>query len=165
VQAPHLTLVRITPPPGDDRLTFSGRVLFPVPYDPPLDPIHKGVRVLVTDATRATVVDASTATGFYDAATGRGWTANARGWKYRDRNGVGIVRVGLKVSAAAPGLIRFGVKGRSGSWPVSPSHLPVRGMIVIDAPEATTGQCGNADFPGPTPSCSFNGSGSALRCR
>ena len=120
---------------------------------------------MVTDATHAAVVDASTATGFYDVGTGRGWKSNASGWKYQDRNGVGIVKVGLKLSRSAPGLIKFVVKARSGSWPVIPSHLPVRGMIVIDAPNATTGECGNADFSGPAPTCTFNGSGSSLRCR
>ena len=163
VQAPQLTFTRITPPPGDDRLSFAGRVLFPQPYNPPLDPIGKGVRVVVTDSTRATVVDVSSGTGFYDGT--RGWKATASGWKYRDRSGVGIVNVGLKLSRSAPGLIQFKVKARSGSWPVSPSHLPVRGMIVIDAPNATTGECGNAAFPGPAPACTFNGAGSVLRCR
>jgi hypothetical protein len=165
VQRAKLSLTRLAPPPGDDRLAFSGRVLFPVPYNPALDPIHKGVRVYVTDSTLETLVDVSTATGFYETATGRGWKANASGWKYQDRSGVGIVKVGLKLSRSAPGLIKFTVKARSGSWPVPPSHLPVRGVIVIDAPNATTGECGNADFPGPAPSCALNGSGSSLKCR
>jgi hypothetical protein len=84
----------------------------------PLDPIHKGVRVYVTDST-------------------------ASGWKYRDRSGTGIVKVVPNLSRSAPELIPFSVKGRNGSWPVSPSHLPVRGTVVIDAPNASTGarQC------------------------
>ena len=165
MQLPKLALARIAPPPGDDRLSFSGKVLFPIPYNPPLDPIQKGVRVLVTDATRAAVVDASTATGFYDVSTGRGWTTNASGWKYRDRSGVGIVRVGLKLSQRSPGLIQFRVKGKGGSWPVVLSHLPLRATLVIDAPNATSGECGNADFSGLAPTCSFKGSGSSVRCR
>jgi hypothetical protein len=34
-----------------------------------------------------------------------------------------------------------------------------------DTPNATTGQCGEATFPGPSPVCTFTASGSTLRCR
>jgi len=50
---------------------------------------------------------------------------------------------------------------------MSPAHMPLRGTMIIDSPLATTGQCGEALFPGPAPAahCAFNPSGSTLRCK
>jgi hypothetical protein len=53
----------------------------------------------------------------------------------------------------------------NGSWPATPADLPLRATLVLDTPNATTGQCGEATFPGPSPVCTFTASGSTLRCR
>src|SRR5436190_24064075 len=44
--------------------------------------------------------------------------------------------------------------------------MPLKGTMIIDSPPATTGQCGEALFPGPAPAphCAFNPSRSTLRC-
>jgi len=59
------------------------------------------------------------------------------------------------------------VIGKHGSYAMSPADMPLKGTMIIDSPLATTGQCGEALFPGPAPAphCVFNPSGSTLRCR
>jgi len=39
--------------------------------------------------------------------------------------------------------------------------------MIVDSPLATTGQCGEALFPGraPAPHCAFNASRGTLRCK
>lgn len=64
--------------------------------------------------------------------------------------------------------MKFTVVGKNGSFPVLPGKLPLTGTLVLDAPVATTGQCGEAKFPGPSSpaaSCAFNGSGSQVKCK
>jgi len=43
--------------------------------------------------------------------------------------------------------------------------MPLKGTMIIDSPLATTGQCGEALFPGPAPHCAFNASRGTLRCK
>jgi len=45
--------------------------------------------------------------------------------------------------------------------------MPLKGTMIIDSPLATTGQCGEALFPGPAPAphCAFNASRGTLRCK
>jgi hypothetical protein len=83
------------------------------------------------------------------------------GWKYRSRTGTGIASASLKVSHSVAGLIKFNVKGRNGTWSVDPTHLPIGGMLILDPPNATKGECGNAAYPG-APSCVL--SPSSLKC-
>ena len=99
-----------------------------------------------------------------------GWKTNPAGtaWRYRNPQGPsGIVRVRVRSRGVTPGRLRFVVIGRHGSYAMSPAHMPVKGTMIIDSPLATTGQCGEALFPGPAPAphCVFNPSGSALRCK
>lgn len=161
--APRLTLSRILPPAGDDKLAFAGSVTLPVSPNPPLDPATNGIRVLVDDQTHAVIVDETVAGGPYDSLLGYGWTTSASGWKYRSHTGPGIVKVALKPSRRTAGAIQFSVKGQNGSWPVSPSGLPLRATIVLDPPYAMTGECGEANFA--AASCAATGSGSTVRCR
>ena len=66
-----------------------------------------------------------------------------------------------------PGKLKFVVIGRHGSYAMSPASMPLKGTMIIDSPLATTGQCGEALFPGPAPAphCAFNPSRSTLRCK
>ena len=50
---------------------------------------------------------------------------------------------------------------------VTPASLPLRATLVIDVPTASTGQCGEATFPGPEPAphCGLNGNGKTAFCR
>ena len=101
---------------------------------------------------------------------GAGWTTSRGGrrWFYRNDAGVlGIVRVRIVRSRRDPGSLKFRIFGRHGNYAIAESEMPVKGTLVIDAPIARTGQCGEALFSGssPSPHCAFNASGTALRCR
>jgi hypothetical protein len=167
VAKPRLAIKRLTTPPGDDGLVFKGEVALPFPFQPTFYPPGKGARVTVHDAAGAELVDATIPPGFYDALTKTGWSANTAGttWRYRRPVGIqGIVKVVLKHLTSTPGVIRFAVRGKNGAYPVG--TVPVAGTMVIDAPHATSGQCGEASFPGlPGPACTFNTTGSVLNCR
>jgi len=158
-----VTLTRVAPPPGDDRLAFAGKFALPVPFNPPLDPATKGVRILIDDQTQSLVADESVPGGAYDPLTRQGWTTMTSGWKYRRHDGSGIFRVAIKPSRSTPGLIQFSVKGRNGSWPVSTSAFPLHATFVLDPPNATTGECGETVFS--PPSCTASGGGATVRCR
>ena len=135
-----------------------------VPTVPTIDPLIKGARVLVNplDSPLQAILDVTIPGGALDAATHIGWRSNRAKTSFRYSNPAGlqgITKVIIKLSAKQPGLIKFRVIGKKGSFPVLPADLPVKGTLVIDSPIAKTGQCGEALFPGPrpTPSCAFNG--------
>jgi len=160
-----ITLTRVLPPPGDDRLAFSGKFALQTPFNPPLDPATKGVRILIDDHTGTVVADETVPGGAYNSVTRQGWTTNASGWKYRRHDGNGIIKVGIKPSHTTPGLLAFSVKGRNGSWPVSTagSALPLHATFILDPPYAATGECGETVFS--TVSCTAGGGGATFRCR
>jgi hypothetical protein len=150
------------PPPGDDKLTFAGDMTLPVPYNPPLNPVSKGVRILLADASDNILLDATVPGGAYDPVTGTGWSTSASSWRYRSRTGVqGIVKVLLKPNAS--GLFKFIVGGKNGSYGVPANALPLHATLVIDSPTAMTGQCGEVHYG--AGSCAFNGSATTVRCR
>ncbi len=166
-----LTIVKLQTPPGDDKLKFSGQ-FGAVPTTPAVDPVTKGIRFLVNDATGAVVLDAIIPGGAYNTANRAGWKANGAGtaWTYKNAGSPvplisGITKVSLK-KQKTPGLFKVSISGKAGSYAVSGSNLPVVATLVIDSPFAASGQCGEAFFPGPppVPSCTLSASG-ALKCK
>ena len=153
-------LKKLVTPPGDDRLKFKGTIV--VPTTPAIDPVTKGARLLLDDAASMPIVDVI-------LPGGPAWKANAAGtsWRYADPNGPrGIVKLRMKASKKTPGLLKFIVIGRNGDFAVTSAQIPVKGTLVVDAPMAITGQCGEAVFPGaPSARCAFNATQSRLRCR
>jgi len=77
------------------------------------------------------------------------------------------VKVRVRQRGTTPGRLRFVVTGQHASYALSAASMPLKGTMIIDSPLATTGQCGEALFPGPAPAahCAFNPSGSTLRCK
>ena len=172
VVSPKVTISKLLSPPGDDKLTFKGDMMFPFPYNPPFYPVGAlsgvGARVILADAQGAVLFDVSLPTGFYDFQALSGWTGSGSGsWTYKNTAGIQhITKVVLKLVKSTPGLIRFTVTGKNGSWPITPQRLPLHGTVVIDAPVADTGQCGEATFPGlPGASCALTTNGAALKCK
>ena len=169
---PRLLVKKLDTAPGDDRLIFKG-TLNGVPTTPSIDPVTKGARIVIDDPNSATpaIVDVTLPAGAYSSATQKGWKANGSGtsFKYLNAAGLGgITKTIIKVSTKAPGEVKFTVVGKNGSFPVGASQVPLTGTLVIDAPVARTGQCGEAKFPGPpnpTSTCAFNGSGSQVKCK
>ena len=162
VANPAILINRLDTPPGDDTLSFRGRVLLAHPFAPTLDPPTYGVGILLTDASAARLVDAVIPGGAYDPATKVGWRTAASGkrWRYVNKSSSpanGITGVVIRdLSAKQPGLIDFRVTGRNGAY--ASGTLPLTGFLVLDPPTAETGQCGAA-----TPACT--GDGRTVRCR
>ncbi len=52
----------------------------------------------------------------------------------------------LKALSSAVGKYKWAVKGKNGNYAVNGANLPLTGTMVIDVPNAKTGQCGEATF-------------------
>ncbi len=168
----QLSIVKLLTPPGDDRLKFKGSFAA-VPSSPTVDPVANGIRVVVVDGPGNVVLDATIPGGAYAAAQKAGWKANATGtsWSYKNSGTVvplenGIYKVSLK-KQKQPGLYKFGIAGKNGSYGFAASNLPLTGILVIDSPTAETGQCGEAHFAGPAPFplCTFSAGGNTVKCK
>jgi len=163
VDQPKLTITKLATPPGDDKLAFKGQMMLPFPFSPALDPGSRGARVLL-EGTAGALLDVTIPGGAFDPTTHTGWRANTAGtaWTYKSPTGVlGIRKVQVKTVPTQPGLVRFAVAGKNGSYPVAPSDLPLRATMVLDA---LSGECGEASFTAPMPTCAFDATGNTLRC-
>jgi hypothetical protein len=161
----RLRVRKIQTPPGDDILNFKGWM--DVPTEPTIDPVTKGVRIIVesNQPSAAPVLDAM-------VPGGEGWKANKKGdrWRFRATdNPDGVVKVKMKLGRKRPGL-RFLVKVKGGDLPIGDEDLPLKGTFIVDAPQAFTGQCGEAFFQSAAPDdrknrCTMSKSGNKVRCR
>src|SRR5262249_21259854 len=106
---PKLTAGKLLPPQGDDKLSLSGEAV--IPLSPPLDPPGRGIRLLMTGATSASLLDVTIPPGAYDALSKTGWKSNGAdtSWTYEGPGTVtaGIQKVSVKRDAAVPGGIKF----------------------------------------------------------
>jgi hypothetical protein len=166
VEKPQIVLSRLNTPPGDDRLKFKG-TLNNVPVTPAIDPVANGVRVLIDGAPgTGNVLDVTVPGGSYNSSLLTGWKANSSGttFKYLNKLGVqGITQVIVKLNVNEPGVVRFTVTGRDGSFGVTPAQLPLTGTFLLDVPIATTGQCGEMSFG--DANCVMSGTGSTAKCK
>jgi len=160
IDGPKLTLGKLSTAGGDDTLAFKGAMTLPT--TPALDPVATWARVIVDG-----VLDATIPGGAFAAGTKTGWKAGKHG-SFSYRNGAGgiggIAKVDLKGSAKKPGSITFTVAGKTGSYTVDPAHLPRQATLSIDA---GTGQCGDANFPGPPPApdCVYKAKSGKMQCK
>src|SRR5262249_41872109 len=162
---PKLTMGRLGPPPGDDKLKLKGRMT--IPTVPGFDPSTQGARVLVQDVLGGTVLDVSVPPGPYLVGLGSGWKVTGSGWQYRNRTGLqGVTKIAVRRAGSNPGLLTVSVNGKNGSFPVTPSQVPPRFTIVVEGTLGLHGQCGEAVFGGPTlSSCSLSSTLVTLRCK
>ena len=172
----NLRLKHLAARPGDDQIRFNGSLTVPQPFSPAFDPAGKGVRFLIDGATGRRILDAVIPGGRFDPATQSGWKPGAFGaiWTYRNSGRVlplvgGVQKVVLTTPSSRSTFpaLKFAVIGKHGTYAVSPSDVPLRATMVIDAPIASTGQCGEALFPGPppAPSCAFARLAGTLVCK
>ncbi|HEV7731331.1 MAG TPA: hypothetical protein VGR62_04175 [Candidatus Binatia bacterium] len=149
-----LTLTKVGAPGGDDGLKLSGEMT--IPTVPAINPLANGARIVVTD-TAGTVADVT-------IPGGAGWKANGSGtaFSFTSKTGIaGITKVTVKTRPSAPGLVKLGVTGKKGTFATTPANLPLVATFALDV----DGQCGVADFTGPTPICAFSGSGTTVKCK
>jgi len=147
--------------PGRQRVRVAAVVN--VPTTPTIDPVAKGIRIVIADA-EGDKIDLVLPPGAPDPITGSGWygTGSGTAWKYRDRQGQenGIMKALVRRRGPDSGELKLVVFGQNGTYPL-PLSPPVRASIVIDAPTATTGQCGEGTFD----LCFFRNQGAKLLCR
>jgi hypothetical protein len=160
----QLTVTKVGPPPGDDRLTFKGAFLLTPPVGPTLDPVAKGFEVRLVDSGTA-VLDTKLPAGAFNRATKTGWKVNGTQTKWRFVTATPAVTGGLfktvltDKSAKTPGLVTFLVKGKAGSYGVSPA-------VEADVVLPDSGQCFAATWPRTPParpSCALKGT--TLKCK
>ena len=129
---------------------------------PGIDPVTKGLRLLLTATGGASVLDVTVPGGI-------GWKmASSHRWVYRNKIGFqGITSVTVAESSSTPGRLQVRAQGKGLSLLVPPASLPLTVTVVVDAPLATTGQCGEIAFtgPAPTPACKLNGTATRLVCK
>ena len=166
---PKLKLTKFTTGPGDDTFTFTGELDFAVA--PVLDPPATGARLIVEDGAGDPLFDVAVPAGAYDPFTRTGWTSNGAGtsFTFRSPTAVGglLNQVKLSKSASRPDLIKLRATGKKGAYAQNPIVLPLAAIVVLDAPTAATGECGEIHYLETplVPSCAFNVSGSTLQCK
>jgi hypothetical protein len=164
---PRITVTRLLPPPDDEVLKVKGIAIIPAPIVPPLRPHEDGLRFVLATALGDTLLDVSVPPGLKDAS-GTGWTPHPTSWTWQSVTGLQGVRVvKVKISGSGPGYIAFKVVAKNASLPVTGGDLPLTATIVFDPPQATSGRCGDARFPGPppVPACAIDGAANKVRCR
>ena len=154
---------------GDnDTLTFKGEMTLPHPFVPALDPAANGVRVILHDVG-GNLIDAFVPPGAFTRESGVGWKVSVGRWSWIDKtltNPFGIDKVVVQDrSSRQPGLVKFVVKSRKRTYSEFTQHPPLSGVLVLDVPQATGGQCGTATFPGPPPAPTCTPMGPTLVCR
>jgi len=152
---PKLTLTKLLPPGGDDRVKFKGDITG-VPGT--VNPATAGVRFLLTDVTGATMLDAL-------IPGGTNWSSGPTTWIYRNKTApiAGITKIELK--SRTPGEFKFIIVGRNGTYLV-PSTSTVHATLVFSPPLGTTGQCGEATFVDGSPdTCRILGAGAKILCK
>ena len=162
-----LTMTKLASATGTPTLKLTGRATLASPAV--LDPRTTGVRVVITDAFGATIVDAPVPGGSYDPTTKTGWkvNGNATKWTYGNPAGSsGITKVVFRdQSAKTPGGVAFAIAGKHSGWHVD--DAPGVATLVLDAASGANGRCADAPFPGPppAPSCTFNATRTMVKCR
>ncbi len=147
-----IKLTKQLAPAGDEGFLFKGTMA--VPTTPAIDPAVRGVRVLLTDITGATVLDVT-------VPGGAGWKTNKTKTKcsFKRSPGLqGITKIRVTRKSLSNGQLKFSVKGKQGAFTMG--ALPSTGTFVVDSPLATTGQCGEA-----TPPCLRLAKGKTIRCK
>ena len=165
---PKLRIRKLNTPPGDETLRMSGTLN--IPLSPTLDPQTKGARFLVTDSNGGTILDVTIPGGAYDSILKIGWKLTRKGAfaTYYDRSLTpthGIYKAVLHTTKI-PGELKFSLLGKKSNYSVSALALPVHATVVVDSPQATTGQCGEVLWPGPlrpSPTCTLSSKG-ILNC-
>jgi hypothetical protein len=163
----RIVLQNVLLPTGDDKLTLKGQIT--IPTTPTIDPVTKGMRVIIGTAEPSTLLDVAIPGGAYSGASKIGWRRSPTGTKWSYKNGAPtmsnpILGISLSTSPRSPGVFKFTVRAKNGAFPTNVSDVPLRATIVIDPPFAADGQCGEVSFPSAA-SCKFNPSLSSVVCK
>jgi cysteine-rich repeat protein len=169
VARPRLVVSRLLSFESDDTLKMKLEAAG-VPASPPIDPLANGLRVLVTSASGAEVLDATLLPGAYDPDSRAGWSESRTSWRYRNAGKVapapgGVSRVSIKSVTGTPGSYKISVTAGDGSFDTAVA-LPLRVDVVFTPPLGWNGQCVEVDFSGttPEPTCVLTSRGGTVKC-
>jgi uncharacterized delta-60 repeat protein len=137
---------------GNDELEVRATAHLPLPVTPTLDPVAKGLRVLVEDGGRGIVADTTIPPGAYDPTTRIGWRRSSNGtrWKYSAPQTPGrlhLRRASVKTKPSEPGRIDVAVQSNRGEFTRGLRPVPYAATIVLDGAAL---QCVHLSF-GPCP--------------
>jgi len=151
--SPRVSLKRLGPPAGDDKLAVRGAVTPLAPTD--VDPSLTGFRLRVADTDETVVVDVT-------VPGGAPWKARGgRVWSYRSKAGPGGVQ-SIRVRQRRPGD-PFDVKiAAKGTFATPAVDAGLRAAVDL-APGAPVAACGDTTFAAET--CLRGGGGTQVTCR
>jgi hypothetical protein len=160
-------------PDADDTMKLKGRCV-PFPESPAIDPVSRGLRIVVQDRNGNNVVDALIPGGAFESTTKAGWRTHrfpsGLTALYKNTGALlplvqGIRKVKLVVREGL-GITKFSVSGKRGDYRLA-LNLPLKVTVIVDTPVAATGQCCEMLFTGtpPNPTCSVVGVDATVRCR
>lgn len=159
----RLRLRKIQEPAGQQHVKMKGSMT--VATVPTIDPLAKGLRMVIRDATGVVSTDVTIPPGEMTPENRRGWRRVGMGdaFVYSDREGSveGIKQVSFRHHGG--GAIKFAIFGKDGPY-LPPAVLPVTVTIVVDSPVAAGGQCAEVTY-GDHPGCFYLNSGNKLICR
>jgi uncharacterized delta-60 repeat protein len=151
---------------GNDELTVRASGSLPAPPSPAIDPVAKGLRLVVRDGGRGTVVDAHVPPGAYDSATRTGWRRSANGlrWKFSAPQTPGRVhvrRASVRTVGGGSGFLDVQVQSSRGEFTRGLRPLPYAATIVLDGLAL---QCLELDLFTPD-TCLLVRGGTTVSCR
>jgi hypothetical protein len=165
-----ITVTKLLTAPGDDKVKFKGYLV--LPQTPTVRCDLNGVRLLLQKQDGSFILDTTLPPGTYDTVQKVGWKANATQTKFTYKNAGaptplidGINKVSIGVITKTPGLIKFGVSGKLGSYgPIAGTDLPLKGTVILDvAPHEGTSQCGETSYL--PANCVLAGGGGTVKCQ
>jgi hypothetical protein len=151
---------------GNDELTVRATAELGLQATPPIDPIAKGLRLLVEDGLRGIVADTTIPPGAYDAGTRTGWRVSANGtrWKFSAPQAPGRLRVRratVKMKPGDPSGIAVEVRSNRGEFTRGLRPLPYAADIVFDGLAL---QCVHLGIFAPA-TCPLIRAGTTVSCR
>jgi hypothetical protein len=166
----RLAFSKLSGQPNDDRVRFKAALT--VDDTPTIDPLHKGLRLRIAGPL-GVVFDAMIPPGPFDTDSRTGWRDEGAGrWSYRNGSDdvqavAGIRRILLRQDPALTREVRIVVFGRGADFRAAIGQPMLAVTLVIDAPVATTGQCGETSFvtSGTDSDCRLLNGGHRLECR
>jgi hypothetical protein len=165
-----LIVTKLFSGPGDDKVKIKGYLS--IPLTPPVRPDLNGIRVILQRAGGSNIFDVTLPAGAYNATNKVGWKVNGTQSKFVYKNAGnpvplinGINKVSLGLSSKTPGLAKFQVGGKNSTYaPIAnPTDIPLKATLIIDVPNATTGQCGETNYL--AGNCLFVSGGNTVKCQ
>ena len=132
-----------------------------------------GVRMIVQKQDGSTIIDTTLPPGAYNTTAKVGWKVNGTTTKFTYKNsGInpnplidGINKTSIGLSTKTPGLVKWGVSGKLGSYgPIVQADLPLKATLILDVPpHEATSQCGETNFL--AGHCAIVSGGNTVKCQ